>query len=396
MSGVILVCFFFKEIIINKNYKFLYKNNLFIFFLIFYILILLSIFFSEISSSKVIKNIFYIRFILFSFAISYFVQLDNKIFSILGKALIFCFIFLFFDSIFQYMFKYNIFGYELHKPNNFVRVSSLFGDELVLGSYISRLLPLCVGLYLLESIKIRSIIKIFFLLTISGLLVVMSGERTSLFYYIFFCVIFFLKNSSFNKYKIYFLIIWIFILTTTLIVNKDFKNRLIINTINQIYEPKEISDGKIEYTFKFLSKHHQGHAIAAINIFKDNYLIGSGPQSFRFICKKPKYKVKYGCENHPHNTYVQLLSELGIFGFLIILIFFIIIVYKIFVIIWNSYFKKYNNYMFVELCFLTCFAISIFPVIPSGNFFNNWISIIYYFPLGLYLAFNEMYLKKQK
>jgi hypothetical protein len=29
--------------------------------------------------------------------------------------------------------------------------------------------------------------------------------------------------------------------------------------------------------------------------------------------------------------------------------------------------------------------INLFPFAPAGNFFNNWMSMIYYYPLGFYL-----------
>ena len=31
--------------------------------------------------------------------------------------------------------------------------------------------------------------------------------------------------------------------------------------------------------------------------------------------------------------------------------------------------------------------INLWPIIPSGNFFNNWLSMIYFYPIGFYLYF---------
>ena len=42
--------------------------------------------------------------------------------------------------------------------------------------------------------------------------------------------------------------------------------------------------------------------------------------------------------------------------------------------------KKVND---VFLLFIICSFINIWPIIPTGNFFHNWINIIYFMPLGL-------------
>jgi len=64
--------------------------------------------------------------------------------------------------------------------------------------------------------------------------------------------------------------------------------------------------------FKFLT---------AFRIFKDNIFFGIGPKMFREVCKRKKYIVKTkldasvdGCQTSPHNYYLQILTETGIFG----------------------------------------------------------------------------------
>ena len=39
-----------------------------------------------------------------------------------------------------------------------------------------------------------------------------------------------------------------------------------------------------------------------------------------------------------------------------------------------------------EICLLCCFLISLWPFVPTGNFFNNFNSIIYFLPIGFYLS----------
>lgn len=42
-----------------------------------------------------------------------------------------------------------------------------------------------------------------------------------------------------------------------------------------------------------------------------------------------------------------------------------------------------------SLFILIGISITMFPLFPSGSYFNNWILIITYFPVGLYLSLNR-------
>jgi hypothetical protein len=41
-----------------------------------------------------------------------------------------------------------------------------------------------------------------------------------------------------------------------------------------------------------------------------------------------------------------------------------------------------NNF---TISLIGSFVVNLFPIMPSGNFFNNYINIIYYLPLGFLL-----------
>ena len=56
---------------------------------------------------------------------------------------------------------------------------------------------------------------------------------------------------------------------------------------------------------------------------------------------------------------------------------------------------KHKNVFFndFEICLISALIISIWPLSPSGSFFNNWMSIVYYFPVGLLLWQRSKYKK---
>ena len=92
------------------------------------------------------------------------------------------------------------------------------------------------------------------------------------------------------------------------------------------------------------------------------------------------YEFKNGCNTHPHNIHIQFLSELGILGYIFLLVaflFLLITVFSIFIkYIRTNKLKNKEKFLFFSLIGL---LLSIFPFFPSGSFFNNWLSIIFYF-----------------
>ncbi len=93
-----------------------------------------------------------------------------------------------------------------------------------------------------------------------------------------------------------------------------------------------------------------------------------------------------GCNTHPHHIYLQIASENGIINLLIIifLLFYIIIQFV------NLHKKKYKDkFNSKEVLLLLMIFIQILPFLPSGNFFNNWLSIFFFLPIGFYLALKD-------
>jgi hypothetical protein len=182
---------------------------------------------------------------------------------------------------------------------------------------------------------------------------------------------------------------------------EDITHRMFKKTYNQLFEKgktveqhknydekNKSKDQKFDFTKKLktiniFSLEHEGHYLIAIDLFKKNFIFGVGPKGFRHYCRSVNYDPPKGiCSTHPHNTLIQILSELGIIGLIFYLIFIIFIL--------KTFFKNIkkdttNNEINGLLVISIGLLINLFPFSPSGNFFNNWISSFIYFNVGLFL-----------
>tara|TARA_B100000989_G_scaffold245552_1_gene192691 strand:+ start:672 stop:1949 length:1278 start_codon:yes stop_codon:yes gene_type:complete len=342
------------------------------------------------------SSFFHLRYLFFSLAI--FLLFEKSLNENLNKKIVHIFLIalsiLLFDSFFQFIFGLNILGNEIIAQ----RISSFFGDELILGSYLIRLLPILIWYIYYFKINLNEkklLYTSFFAAYFS--VIYLSGERTSiaLFLIFFFLTIIFIKELR----KLFIRSFVIFLVFAISIIFFDYgkssvTNRVFKRTYQQIFQAekkdtvnKVITDTSKNSKIKIFSTDHQGHLILAKKLFLDNLVFGTGPKGFRHYCRKINYNSEIGiCSTHPHNILAQVSSELGIIGIIFFSVFFIFLLKRFIEI---TFVKTKNNHHYAFLVASLGIFINLFPFLPSGNLFNNWISLIIYFNLGLYLVSNK-------
>ena len=395
-------------LIINRNIQ-VYKNSIFIFFLLISFYFGINSIFQIYDNDLRISSIFHFRFALFSLSIFFLLEYSSSETSKSKKILMGIFMILILvilDSFLQFLSGKNIIGFEI-KDN---RVSGIFDDELILGSFLLKVFPFTIWLIYFSNFEIskyKNLLIIFFSMYI--ITVYLSGERTSLFLIFLATIlfIFYLHNLRAILLKS-FLIFLLFVMSTfiTDFGKSDPFNRIFIKTFNQItnsffltkkdiqLDKKNLGDltKDLKKNIQIFSTDHNGHYLLAYNLFKQSPIFGKGPEGFRYYCRKVEYNSKIGmCSTHPHNIFMQLLSETGLIGI------FFYLFGSIFVIISLSKLYKKNmdlknkyNFYIASIAIIVNF----FPLVPSGNFFNNWISIINYYYIGIYIySYRKVILK---
>ena len=374
LSSLLFLIYLFKK----KNFNYFNKKPIIIFFVFCIYCILISFFSANNTLFSLQSSLFYFRIGIFACLIWFLIERDKKILSYFYYLLIICFSALIVDGYIQFFFGTNIIGL----PKSGTRISSFFGDELIIGSYLSRLSPFLFALFFLKKktkLELNFICIYFFLLT--GLIFI-SGERASFFLYSLSLIFIIIFIEKLKKFKIIILALYLFLIAVISLNFHEVRNRMIQSTVNS-------------FSKSILPSGHESLIKTSYKMFVDKPIFGHGPKMFRVLCKEEKYIYRIdSCENHPHNFYVQLLVETGIIGFSFLFSAFAYVLYcayrqfKSIVLRQKRYLTDY------QVCLLAGILITVWPLTTNGNFFHNWLMIVYSLPVGFYL--HSIYGKNRK
>ena len=256
------------------------------------------------------------------------------------------------------------------------RLSGPFDDELIVGSFLSKILFISI-LYFLLNFKIKYYYLIF--ITFAVLVIFLTKERSASIMAILASFIYiFLRIEKF-KYKIISLSFFaLFIIISFTAVPDSFKRyKFIYNSENN-----------------FLDTQWGAHFLTSYEIFKKNPILGSGIKTYRFECRKDYLKninskaSELRCSTHPHNFYFEILSDTGILGIGFFL-FFLLLVLKKIIFSYNQ--KIPDNNLSISICL---FLLFFWPLKTTGSIFSSWNS--YFYILSLIIIFYQINFIKLK
>ncbi len=372
---IILAILFINECFKNKKFLF-FKDPVIYFLFIIWGYLLINLFNSVDFQLSLNRSIFFIRFILIILSIAYFLNKYSKKNYIIFRLWMITILITIIDLYVQFFFGQNLLGFK--SPWD-ARLSGFFDQELKVAHLLIGFFLPSFAYFFQKNMK--NLYLLFFLL-LYFLILILTNERANIIRGSFALLIFFMFLPSLKiKFKVIFLSLLVFIFSSMLFLVSPVKSRF----INEIAE-MQVNNSLKNYV---IFSNYGPHYLSSIEIFKKNRLFGTGIKTFRTECKNislEKYydkndtRSKSGCSTHPHQYYFEILSALGLVGFILFVSFFLYLIYRII----NSYISSKN---FILLSAGTFFVLQLIPLLPTGSFFTSFGATIFFINAGLIYAY---------
>ena len=345
--------------------------------------------------NTILKSIFFLRYLLLYLVIRYLIEKDFIKFKYFFISSAFFSLFVCLDIFYQAIFGKDIFGYTSVKE--YRKLSGPFGDEYIAGSYIQRF-----SLFALFIIPIffkhkfqRHFIyvaPILFLIFLFG--IIFSGNRMPFILFLFTAFLIIILHKGTRKYLLQILIILPILFIVTYNTNVQIRDNYHSFYYNILRTFAVVWKGDYDNPkYKVPAYAYIREFSTFYDTWKMNKYIGGGIKNFRYYCHvRPNLdkRAKFKCNMHPHNYYLEILTETGIVGFGIISGVFLIVLYISFIKKYFLGFSDRDNHLMVPFIFL--FISEIFPIKTSGSFFTTgnavYIFLIMAITVGLSIKYN--------
>ena len=369
LINILLITLSFLVIFYKKLFFYILNERIIIILCILYSYLIFNTFISIDFESSFLRNFGFIRYIILFIAINFFfLNFENLKFII--NFWIFVIFVVLFDVIFEAYNGYNILGFV---SENKKRIVSFFKDQQVIGAFINGFVFVIIGFFFRNFDKKAKLQKvlIFSFVLVTLMCLILTGERSNTIKLFLGLIIFFYLNNKITfNYKIFFLFsglcIFIFIITISGEVRHRYNNDIIIKLSN--------IEKRNNYIYFQLYK-------SGFEVFKRYPILGAGNKNYRVeACKESDDEdKKILCITHPHQIYLELLSEHGIIGTLIILIILFYLIFKNLKII----LKKNNS---IQIGCFSYLIVNFIPILPGGSFFADFNSNFFWINLSLLYA----------
>lgn len=359
LFSILISIYTFYWMLNNRNYSILIEKP-FIFLSLLFCLFLTSSIFSDYKFSSFENSIgFLLNFFLFIALVLIIFDDDRKLFQI-SKLVFLIVIFICFDLWLQKYIGKNILGFPSQQAG---RLTSIFKDEQIPGGVLFRLSPFIIY-YLFKEKKINFIIKFkYFIIIFIYLSILITGERApSILSTLLMLSLVIANFKSINKKEL-----------------KKITSLLILILIVLLSQKNSIIKERIYFTIFQQSKNNVYIKFYknSFEIFKKNFILGSGLQTYRYECPK----ISETCSSHPHNFLVELFTDSGMFA---PILFFI----SLLSLILNKT-KKINDRFFKSMVVIYT-ILFFFPLIPTGSFFTSFHMTITWFSLGFLYSIKKI------
>jgi len=381
-SLLLIVILFLIKSFKEKDFQWL-KIGWVRYFLIFiFYLIFLNSPFSFNIKDLFIYSIEFIRWPIFSIALSYWIFTNTKSFEKLFVSILIMLLIFLLLMWYQFIFDpQGLFGLSTNKHG---RLTVPFSNNVIPGRIITLFTFILLPIYIFLNKKNNqksSTFTIFLIIFIGLISTLITGERMSFLIFLSSFIIFLLAIFLDNKKNIYFLIIICSISFISIFLFKELSPTTYERAINSTIE-KIINLPNSDYGIVFNT---------SIEKWKNNFFLGGGLHQFKNINPTQGYGVMEGWViYHAHNLPLNLLVEIGFIG----LILFYLLIFKIIKLNYDRLKARKESFLFVLT--LIIFYINFFPLHSHFKLSHNWINALIWFSIGITLAITNFYEKNNK
>ena len=368
LSNILLIIVSFLFIFLDKNNLPLLKDKIILLLICLYFYLIFNSFVSinfEISAQR---NIGFLRYIILFITINYFFLKQENHKNLMKYWMLIISVVLF-DVIWEFYTGQNILGYE---ATNKKRIVSFFKDETIVAAFINGFIFILIGYLFVDyenKNKLQKILISFFII-IAIICILFSGERSNTLKFLIGLSIFFGINNKIKiKHKIFFVLTIVCILIFSFFKFTEIKHRY-YNDLVLIFADKEKRNNYI-----YFQLYNSG-----IEVFKENPAFGVGNKNYRVrTCGMPS--EIYICNSHPHQIYIEFLSEHGIIGT-------IILMGILFYLLFNNLKIILLSRNFLQIGCLSYLITVFIPMLPSGSFFSDFNATLFWINFSLFYASN--------
>jgi O-antigen ligase len=325
------------------------------------------------------QSITWFRFPLFAMAFAHWLLPENKNhkalqFSLIGLLVLVCL-----DTIVQYHFGRSLSGFI--KPDYMGRLSGPFGKRLVVGIFLVRLAWPAIGMAFFfcgdQTAALKRFLPPILLTGLLALTVLLSGERVAFGLFCLAGLFFWIGARHLRKPLFLCGAVGIVALCAFLWLKPDLHTRFIDHS-------RFIAGQGTDSPYAHVVEN-------ALTAWKISPVFGLGLHNYFTACdtlhekggfvNAEPWQDKFVCARHPHNLYLEWLTETGLIG---------IALFIALVVLWakdvlKTLHASTDDY-FQQLGFAVGLVPFLWPLMTSMSFFSNWSAILFWWVLGLALS----------
>ena len=338
---------------------------------------------STLYKEHIIKSVLFLRFLILFLVINKLIERNEFKINFFIITCAFLSLLIGIDIIIQSVFGKNIIGLSI---TNF-RPSSFFGSENIAGGFLQKFSLFFIFFASAHIKKYNTNFIILFFFFLFFIIISLTANKMPFLLFGASIALFLLINKKIKQLLVMF-IFFVFFSIGLIQYNLDeTKNNSRIGRLSTDYGilyksvkrflDQALNKSSIEDGSKtnIVAHNYNLHFNTGIEIWKTNQIFGSGLKSFRIKCT---YENNQTCNTHPHNYLIEILIDVGLFGFTLI--------YLIFIFSVVDYFKFYKTNSSLKLLSIPFFLIiffEFFPIRSSGSFFTTNNAVVIFLMLAI-------------